>query len=125
MPVRRILVVTACAVLGLSWLFMVVDGIVQGDWMQLFVQFLFGLMALDWWRGRRGKASMPTDTPRQRLVSGAIALAIGIGGAAMAITQEAVLGRVAGGVLVVVSATFLYLVLSGSGQDGASVDAQA
>ncbi|WP_430331339.1 hypothetical protein [Rhodococcus sp. ACT016] len=112
MPVRRILVVTACVILGLSWLFMVVTGIAQGDWMLLFWQFLLATMALDWWRDRQGKPSMPMDTPRQRLASGAIALVIGIGGGAMVVTQEALLARIAGGVLVVAALVFLYLVLS-------------
>lgn len=59
MPVRRILAVAACVVVIVSWLFMVVGGIVEGDWMQLFWQFLLVMMALDWWRDRRGKASIP------------------------------------------------------------------
>ncbi|MDH6279736.1 peptidoglycan/LPS O-acetylase OafA/YrhL [Prescottella agglutinans] len=112
MPVRRILVATACVIVVVSWLLLVVDGLVEGNWMQLFWQFLLAMMALDWWRDRRGKPSVPKGTPRQRLASGAIALVIGIGGGAMVVTQEAFLGRIAGGILVVVALGFLYLVLS-------------
>ncbi len=112
-PVRRIFVATAFVIVAVSWLFVVVDGIVEGNWMQLFWQFLFAMMALDWWRDRRGKPSMPPgDTPRQRLASGAIALVIGIGGGAMVVAQEALPGRIAGGILVVVALGFLYLILS-------------
>ncbi|QBJ97544.1 hypothetical protein ERC79_17550 [Rhodococcus sp. ABRD24] len=112
MPLRRILIRAAIVIAGLSWLFLVVTGIVQGDWMMLFWQFLLAMMALDWWRGRQGKPSMPTDTPRQRLVSGAIALVIGIGGAAMVVTQDSVFGRVAGGLLVLSAAGLLYTALA-------------
>ncbi|MGF7120533.1 hypothetical protein [Rhodococcus sp. AG1013] len=112
MPVRGILVATACVVVAVSWVFLVVDGVVEGNWMQLFWQSLLAMMALDWWRDRQGMPSMPGDTPRQRLTSGAIALVIGVGGGAMVVTQDALLGRIDGGILVVVALGFLYLILS-------------
>ncbi len=95
-----------------SWLFMVVDGIVESNWTQLFWQFLLAMMALDWWRDRRGMSSMPTDAPRQQLASRTMALVTAIGGGAMVVTQEALLGRIAGGILVAIALGFLYQILS-------------
>lgn len=106
------LVVTACAVVGLSWLLLVGTGIVQGDWMELYLAFLFAVGLQDWWRDRQGKPSMPTGTPRQRLASGAIALVTGAGGAAIVLTRDALPMRIAGGALVVAGLLFLYGVVS-------------
>ncbi|KLN73051.1 hypothetical protein A2J01_32190 [Rhodococcus sp. EPR-134] len=100
--------VSAVAAVSAAALFLLVEGIVGGDWIQILWSTLVVVGWIAWWRDesnptsvRNGLGSRPWKLGR--VCAGA---ALGVVGIVLLITQDALFIRISGGLLIASSACF-------------------
>ncbi|MDF2467755.1 hypothetical protein RERY_40990 [Rhodococcus erythropolis] len=100
--------VSAVAAVSAAALFLLVEGIVGGDWIQILWSTLVVVGWIAWWREKRNPTSVRNGFGSRPWMLGRVCAgaALGVVGVALLITQDALFTRISGGLLIASSACF-------------------
>lgn len=100
--------VSAVATVAVAALFLLVEGVIRGDWIQILWIALFVIGWITWWRDKGESTSMRNGHGSRLRVLGQVSASVALGtiGVVLLSTQDAVFTRVSGGLLIASSICF-------------------
>ncbi len=99
---------SAVVAVSAAALFLLVEGIIRGDWIQILWITLVVIGWIAWWRDKSKPTSVRNGLgSRPRMLGQVVAsAALGVIGVVLLITQDAVFTRISGGLLIASSVCF-------------------